>query len=166
HALYRASQAGVKIDLIVRGVCCLRPGVPGVSENITVRSIVDRFLEHTRILYFENACDPQVFLGSADWLPRNLFRRIETVFPIVDGILRERLITEILGTVLADNTKARLLFADGTYHRAPRAAGDATRRSQVEFLAHAASINGVKHPRAKGAKRYPQVELLPSPFKK
>ena len=164
YALYRASQAGVKIDLIVRGVCCLRPGIPGVSENITVRSIVDRFLEHTRVYYFENACDPQVFLGSADWLARNLFRRIETVFPIVDGILRERLITEVLGTVLADNIKARLLFADGTYHRATRAAGEAARRSQAEFLGHAANINGAKHPRAKGAKRYPQVELLPSPF--
>jgi polyphosphate kinase len=165
HALYRASQAGVKIELIVRGVCCLRPGVPGVSENITVRSLVDRFLEHTRIYYFENACDPQVFLGSADWLPRNLFRRIETVFPIVDGILRERLISEVLGTVLADNTKARLLFADGTYHRATRAAGEAARRSQVEFLAFAANLNGAKHPRAKGANRYPRVQLLSSPFK-
>ena len=76
---------GVKIDLIVRGVCCLRPGVPGVSENISVRSIVGRFLEHPRIYYFENACDPDVFIGSADWLPRNLFRRIETVFPSWDG---------------------------------------------------------------------------------
>jgi polyphosphate kinase len=166
HALYRASQAGVKIDLIVRGVCCLRPGVPGVSENITVRSIVDRFLEHMRVYYFENACDPQVFLGSADWLPRNLFRRIETVFPIVDGILRERLITEVLGTVLADNTKARLLFADGTYHQTPRATGDAARRSQAEFLEFATNINGAKHSRAKGGNRYPQVKLAPSPFKK
>jgi polyphosphate kinase len=166
HALYRASQTGVKVDLIVRGVCCLRPGVPGVSENITVRSIVDRFLEHTRIYYFENACDPEVFLGSADWLPRNLFRRIETVFPIVDGILRERLITEVLGTVLADNVKARLLFADGSYHRATRAAEETARRSQTEFVALAGSVNGAKHSRAKGANRYPRVELLPSPFKK
>ena len=95
-----------------------------------------------------------------------MFRRIETVFPIVDGILRERLITEILGTVLADNTKARLLFADGTYHRAAGGAGDVGRRSQTEFQALAASANGVKHPRAKGNNRYPRVELLPSPFKK
>jgi len=137
-----------------------------VSDNITVRSIVDRFLEHPRIYYFENACDPQVFLGSADWLPRNLFRRIETVFPIVDGILRERVIAEILGTVLADNTKARMLFADGTYHRAIRAAGDAARRSQTEFLTLAANVNGAKHARAKGTNRYARVELLPSPFKK
>ncbi|HWQ93308.1 MAG TPA: polyphosphate kinase 1, partial [Clostridia bacterium] len=85
NALYRASGAGVKIDLIVRGICCLRPGVKGLSENITVRSIVDRFLEHSRIFYFENACRPQVFLASADWLPRNCFRRIELAFPIEDG---------------------------------------------------------------------------------
>ncbi len=117
EALYRASQAGVKIELIVRGVCCLRPGLRGVSENITVRSIVDRFLEHPRIYYFENGCVPEVFIGSADWLPRNLFRRIETVFPIVDGIVRERVIGEILATTLADNVKARILFADGNYHR-------------------------------------------------
>ncbi len=166
QALYHASQAGVKIDLIVRGVCCLRPGVPGVSENITVRSIVDRFLEHTRIYYFENACDPEVFLGSADWLPRNLFRRIETVFPIVDGILRERVISEVLATTLADNTKARLLFADGTYHRAARAAGESARRSQVEFLALATNGKGIKHTRAPGPGKHPRVEVAPSPFKK
>ena len=81
EALYRASQAGVKIDLIVRGICCLRPGVQGVSENITVRSIVDRFLEHSRIYYFENGCQPEVFIGSADWMPRNFFRRIEVAVP-------------------------------------------------------------------------------------
>src|SRR5579862_213324 len=92
EALYRASKAGVKIDLIIRGICCLRPGVRGLSENITVRSIVDRFLEHSRVYYFENACQPQVFVASADWLPRNFFRRIELAFPIEDGVLRERLI--------------------------------------------------------------------------
>ena len=101
EALYRASQAGVKIDLIVRGICCLRPGLKGVSTNITVRSIVDRFLEHSRIYYFENACQPQVFVGSADWLPRNFFRRIELVFPVEDGNLRERVINEILAISLS-----------------------------------------------------------------
>src|SRR5206468_2726624 len=89
ETLYGASGAGVQIDLLVRGICALRPGVKGISENITVRSVVDRFLEHSRIYYFENACQPQVFVASADWLPRNFFRRIETAFPIEDGVLRE-----------------------------------------------------------------------------
>ena len=108
----------MKIDLIVRGICCLRPGVHGLSENITVRSIVDRFLEHSRIFYFENACQPEVFVGSADWMPRNFFRRIELVFPIEDGVLRERIISEVLAISLADNTKARFLQPDGSYRRA------------------------------------------------
>src|SRR6476469_5385153 len=114
-ALYDASRAGVQVDLIVRGICCLRPGVKGLSENITVRSIVDRFLEHSRIFYFENACQPELFVGSADWMPRNFFRRIEVVFPIVDGGLRDRLTHEILGISLADNVKARFLQGQGEY---------------------------------------------------
>ncbi len=161
-ALYAASQAGVKIDLIVRGICCLRPGVPGVSEHITVRSIVDRFLEHPRIYYFENACQPEVFVGSADWMPRNLFRRIEVVFPIEDGILRERVIREILGVTLADNTKARLLGLDGVYRRATPAAGEAPRRSQLEFIA----LTAGKPPAAKIKTKFPRVELRPAPFPK
>ena len=163
-ALYRAAQAGVKIELIVRGVCCLRPGVAGVSENISVRSIVGRFLEHPRIYYFENACDPDVFVGSADWLPRNLFRRIETVFPIVDGILRERIISEILGTVLADNTKARLLFPDGSYHRASRTDTEPMRNSQAEFISLARCGGPARRAAAKSKTKYPQVKLAPSPF--
>ena len=164
EALYRASQAGVKVDLIVRGVCCLRPGVTGLSENITVRSIVGRFLEHPRIYYFENACDPDVFVGSADWLPRNLFRRIEAVFPIVDGVLRERIISEILATTLADNTKARLLFPDGSYRRAPRTATERTRASQAEFISLAQTGTHSRRAAAKVATKYPRVELAPSPF--
>ena len=164
EALYRASQAGVKIELIVRGVCCLRPGLRGVSENITVRSIVDRFLEHPRIYYFENGCVPEVFIGSADWLPRNLFRRIETVFPILDGIVRERVIGEILATTLADNVKARMLFADGSYHLAPRTASDEPRRSQTEFVQLAIADNHTAGKSAKLRTKYPQVKLKPSPF--
>ncbi len=164
EALYRAAQAGVKIDLIVRGVCCLRPGIPGVSENITVRSIVDRFLEHTRVYYFENACQPEVFVGSADWLPRNCFRRIETVFPIVDGLLRDRIINEILATPLADNTKARVLFADGTYQRAARTDREPARRSQTEFMALAISGPRVRGASTKSLAKYPRVELARPPF--
>jgi polyphosphate kinase len=163
EALYRASQAGVKIDLIVRGVCCLRPGIPGVSENITVRSIVDRFLEHTRVYYFENACQPEVFVGSADWLPRNLFRRIETVFPILDGLLRDRIINEILATPLADNVKARVLFGDGTYHRAARTDRDPARRSQVEFMTLATAVPKVRGSSTKHLAKYPRVELARPP---
>ncbi len=163
EALYRASQAGVKIDLIVRGVCCLRPGVPGVSENITVRSIVDRFLEHTRVYCFENACQPEVFVGSADWLPRNLFRRIETVFPILDGLLRDRIINEILATPLADNAKARVLFGDGTYHRAARTDRDPVRRSQTEFMALATAVPKVRGSSTKHRAKYPRVELARPP---
>jgi polyphosphate kinase len=161
EALYRASQAGVKIELIVRGICCLRPGVKGVSENITVRSIVDRFLEHSRIYFFENACQPEVFAGSADWMPRNLFRRIEVVFPIEDGNLRERVIREILGVTLADNVKARFLRADGTYRRAELHNGDKRHRSQTEFTALAAA----EEPRLRGkaGAKYPRVKLLPRP---
>src|SRR5436309_8053117 len=136
EALYRASEAGVKIDLIVRGICCLRPGLKGLSRNITVRSIVDRFLEHSRIYYFENACQPQVFISSGDWMPRNFFRRIEVAAPIEDGILRERIINEILAVSLADNAKARFLQADGSYRRAPIPARNSKpRRSQAEFMA-------------------------------
>lgn len=164
HALYRASQAGVKIDLVVRGICCLRPGVRGVSDNITVRSIVDRFLEHSRIYYFENACQPEVFVGSADWLPRNLFRRIETAFPIVDGVLRERVISEVLAVTLTDNTKTRRLAADGSYHPAPRPDAAAARRSQTEFI-QLANNDPQRPPQAATKKSaYPRVKLAGSPF--
>ena len=164
-ALYEASQAGVKIDLIVRGTCCLRPQVPGLSENITVRSIVDRFLEHSRIFYFENACQPEVFVGSADWMPRNFFRRIEAVFPIEDGNLRERVRQELLELPLADNVKARLLQADGTWQRVAVRRGAARHRSQHELLAAAAAPDHAStKPRARTAKsRFPRVKLAPSP---
>jgi polyphosphate kinase len=161
EALYRASQAGVKIDLIVRGICCLRPGVKGLSENITVRSIVDRFLEHSRVYYFENACQPKVFLGSADWLPRNLFRRIEVVFPVEDGVLRECIINEILALALADNVKARQLASDGSYCLVTKR-GKA-RRSQFEFVALATNTgNETETHRAKS--KFPMVKVIERPF--
>lgn len=164
EALYKASQAGVQIELIVRGICCLRPGIKDLSENITVRSIVDRFLEHSRIYYFENACQPQVFIGSADWLPRNFFRRIELVFPIDDGILRERIIREILAVPLADNTKARLLQPDGSYVRAVPSNQQPLRRSQADFIALAEAKGELAPQRPGGKSKFPSVKLNPSPF--
>jgi polyphosphate kinase len=116
-ALYAASQAGVEIDLIVRGICALRPGVRGVSDHIRVRSIVGRFLEHSRIFYFANGGEEEVYLGSADWMPRNLYERVEVIFPVKDTLLRERIRQEILEAYLADNLKSRLLQKDGTYLR-------------------------------------------------
>jgi len=163
-ALYHASRNGVKIDLIVRGICCLRPGIKGVSDNITVRSIVDRYLEHSRIFYFENSCRPEVFLSSADWMPRNLFRRIEVAFPIQDGVLRERLIGEILATTLADNTKARLLQPDGSYRKPEPVPGETPRRSQSEFIALATMEKTGRRVEPNGRARYPATQLAPSPF--
>ena len=118
QALYRASQAGVEIDLIVRGICALRPGVRGVSDNIRVRSIVGRFLEHSRIYYFGNVGAEEIYIGSADWMPRNLYERVEVLVPLRDEMLRERVRQEILGAYLADNRKARILLNDETYIRA------------------------------------------------
>jgi len=122
-ALYAASQAGVKIDLIVRGICALRPGVRGVSDRIRVRSIVGRFLEHSRIYFFENGGQEEVYLGSADWMPRNLYERVEVIFPVKDELLRERVRREILESYLVDNLKARFLQKNGAYVRAWRAQG-------------------------------------------
>src|SRR5467141_1722240 len=117
-ALYRASQAGVEIDLIVRGMCALRPGIRGVSDNIRVRSIVGRFLEHSRIFYFANGGQEEVYLGSADWMPRNLYDRVEVMFPLKDAMLRDRVKHEILDSYLADKLKSRILQKDGRYTRA------------------------------------------------
>ena len=164
EALYQASQAGVKIDLIVRGICCLRPGVKGLSDNITVRSIVDRFLEHSRIYYFENACQPEVFLGSADWLPRNFFRRIELAFPIDDGVLRERLINEILAVSFQDNVKARFLQADGSYRRIKPASHQPAIRSQFAFIKRAAAEVPEANKTIGGNPKYPRMKVATSPF--
>jgi polyphosphate kinase len=162
-ALYQASQAGVKIDLIVRGICCLVPSVKGLSENITVRSIVDRFLEHSRVYYFENACQPEIFIGSADWMPRNFFRRIETIFPIEDGNLRERISSEILAIALEDNIKARILQPDGSYKIIAQKRTGPPHRSQAEFIALALGEKSPKRPAAIKKPRYPEMKLRPRP---
>ena len=107
-----------EIDLIVRGICALRPGVRGVSDNIRVRSIVGRFLEHSRIFYFANGGEEEIYMGSADWMPRNLYERVEVLVPLRDEMLRERVRHEILDAYLADNRKARILLKDATYIRA------------------------------------------------
>ncbi|HWY78289.1 MAG TPA: polyphosphate kinase 1, partial [Verrucomicrobiae bacterium] len=163
EALYDSSQAGVKIDLIVRGICCLRPQVMGLSENISVRSIVDRFLEHSRIFYFENACQPKIFVGSADWMPRNFFRRIEVVFPIEDGNLRERIISEVLALPLQDNVKARLMRSDGTYAVPQLKRGQAEHRSQTEFMKRTRLANDPSPGVTRSRSKYPKVKLAPRP---
>jgi polyphosphate kinase len=132
--LYRASSAGVKIDLLVRGICCLRPGVPGVSENISVTSIVGRFLEHSRIYYFLNGGAEEVYLGSADLMPRNLDHRVEVLFPIEDERLRMRIKNEIIDCYLADNVKARRMQGDGKYVRPARAKGDPAIDAQAALI--------------------------------
>jgi polyphosphate kinase len=134
RALYRASQSGVSIDLLVRGICCLRPGIPGMSENIRVLSVVDRYLEHARIFYFHAGGRREVYLSSADWMPRNFVRRVEVMFPVDDESLRDRLIDEILAISREDNVKARLLLPDGTYQRLRPEKGDPLRRSQRRFI--------------------------------
>jgi polyphosphate kinase len=122
-ALYRASQSGVDIDLLVRGMCALRPGIRGVSDRIRVRSVVGRFLEHSRIFFFANGGEEEIYLASADWMPRNLYDRVEVMFPVKDAMLRERIRYEILGAYLADTLKARLLRRDGSYVRPWQATG-------------------------------------------
>jgi len=134
EALYAASRAGVKIDLIVRGVCALRPGIPGLSENIRVRSIIGRFLEHSRIFYFLNDGAEDVYLSSADWMERNFFRRIELCFPVLDPRLKQRVIKEGLKAYLADNSQAWDMDADGNYHRR-RSHGHVPRPAQAQLLA-------------------------------
>ena len=133
-ALYQASQAGVQIDLIIRGLCIIRPGVKGLSDHIRVRSVVGRFLEHSRIFYFSNGGDDEVFIGSADWMPRNLFERCEVVFPVRDPIAKARIHDEILPALLADTVKARLQQSDGTYIRASRAHKDVPPFNCQDFL--------------------------------
>jgi len=131
--LYEASCSDVTIDLIVRGICCLRPKIPGLSENIRVISIVGRFLEHSRIYYFENAGDPSVYLSSADWMPRNFFRRIEVAFPVQTPALRDQIINDVIPTFLHDRVKARELQPDGIYRRLKPEGAEPHRQAQWQF---------------------------------
>src|SRR5438477_6819365 len=159
-ALYRASQAGVQIDLIVRGICSLRPGIPGLSERIKVISIVDRFLEHTRIWFFEAGGKKEVWLASADWMPRNFIRRVETAFPVEDPALKERIVDELLGTQLADNVKARVLLPDGRYERAQT--DKPPLRSQERFMALARRAGAVlEQPPVAGQEIFPSTGRRP-----
>jgi polyphosphate kinase len=135
EALYQASQAGVPIDMVVRGVCCLRPGLPGISETIRVTSIVDRFLEHSRLLVFGAEGEARVFLSSADWMPRNFHRRVEVMFPVESPDLKQRILKEIVPMYLHDNLRARRLRPDGSYERLHPASGELGHRSQEELLA-------------------------------
>jgi polyphosphate kinase len=132
--LYKASQAGVKVDLLVRGMCCLRPGQEGISENIRVISIVGRFLEHSRIFYFHNDGKEEIYLGSADLMPRNIDWRVEVLFPIRESHLIQRIRDNILSIYLQDNVKARIMKPDGTYQRAKPESGQALLYSQMHFL--------------------------------
>jgi polyphosphate kinase len=135
EALYRASQAGVRVDLIVRGICCLRPGVKGVSENIHVRSIIGRFLEHSRIYYFHNNGDYELYCASADWMDRNFFRRVETCFPIEDGRIKKKVLKDGLLNYLADNTQSWILQQDGSYKRSTPG-NSKPRSAQAMLLEH------------------------------
>ncbi len=141
--LYEASQAGVEIKLVVRGICCLVPGVTGLSERIQVRSIVDRFLEHSRIYFFHAGGAREVYLSSADWMPRNMDRRVEVMFPVEDPDYREGIINNLLALYLADNVKARVLLPDGSYRRLSPGVGDLPVRSQIGFI-EMARLQGIK----------------------
>jgi polyphosphate kinase len=164
EALYRASQAGVKIELIIRGICCLRPQVPGVSENITVRSIIGRFLEHSRIFYFENAGTPRLYIGSADWMPRNFFRRVEVITPVEDPQLRKRIIDEILEVQLRDNAKASVLAADGSYSVPPLGKNVQLANSQSEFMALALGETKRRSQKTRTPQpRFPTLQVEPPP---
>jgi polyphosphate kinase len=152
RSLYQASQAGVKVDLIVRGICCLRPGVCGVSDNIQVISVVGRFLEHSRIYYFHNGGDEEIFLGSADLMSRNLIRRVEVLFPVEDRRLVRHLRDHVLEIYLRDNVKARLMQADGSYQRRTRKLEEEEISSQEGLLSRRrAKLNQVRGTLADGS---------------
>jgi polyphosphate kinase len=144
NALYSASQAGVRVDLIVRGICCLRPGIKGVSETIHVRSLVGRFLEHSRVYYFRNGGEEEILLGSADMMQRNLDHRVETLFPIEDSVLREAILERVLKSELADTANARELKPDGSYVRVSPADGETPFDAQAWFIKHSLLGAGIE----------------------
>ena len=144
EALYRASQAGVPIDIVDRGICCLRPGVPGISDNIRVRSIVDRFLEHSRIYVFGPDAEAKVFLSSADWMPRNFYRRVEVMFPIEQADLRDRILHEIVPAYLMDNVKARAAAGGRHLRAAPRRKGNRIPRARASARPSPAAPHGCR----------------------
>src|SRR5438477_1969802 len=146
-----------------RGICALRPGLPGVSDNIRVRSVVDRFLEHSRIYYFGNGGNPQVYIGSADWMDRNLSRRVEVVWPVEQPDLKQRLIDEVLATSLADNVKSRVLLPEGSYRRVERKPDEPAVRSQERFLELAAAAAAR---RQLPALVPPPPQVIPQPLRK
>jgi polyphosphate kinase len=139
--LYEASIAGVSIELLVRGICCLRPGIEGVSENIRVTSVVGRYLEHPRVYYFANGGKSEVYMGSADLMQRNLNRRVETIFPVEDDAIKARLLDEVLAISMMDNVKARELQPDGNYTHLKPAKGETPHNSQQWFMDHAREWN-------------------------
>jgi polyphosphate kinase len=143
QALYRASMAGVKIDLNVRGLCCLRPGIPGISDTISQTSIIGRFLEHARIYYFRNGGEGEVVIGSADLMPRNLNKRVEVLLTIPDPLIKKAIIDHILNVHLQDNVKARRLLADRTEERVQPQKGQDPLNSQEWLI----NIRGVWHER-------------------
>ncbi|HXN65006.1 MAG TPA: polyphosphate kinase 1 [Candidatus Acidoferrales bacterium] len=165
QALYRASQAGVHIELIVRGACALRPGVRGVSSRIRVRSIVGRFLEHSRIFVFANGGKPEVYLGSADWMPRNLYERVEVMFRMKDASLSRQICREILAPYFADTAKCRMLLGDGTYKRAPRASAAVHSRNGNAFNVQNYFVARAENPGSEGEAFVPSYSTRrpPSP---
>lgn len=159
EALYRASQAGVPIELLCRGVCCLRPGIPGISENIRVTSVVDRFLEHSRIYVFGPGDDAKVYLSSADWMPRNFHRRVEVMFPIQTPDLKQRILHEIIPAYRRDNMRVRILQSDGSYVRIQRAEGEPQHRSQSELIAlRGGTPSPEAHPPVNGTAEFSPVQ--------
>ena len=160
--LIEASEAGVKIDMVVRGICCLRTGIPGISENIHVRSIVGEFLEHSRIFYFKNNGIDEIYMGSADWMPRNLDRRVEIVFPVEDERIKKEIL-HVLDLEFRDNVKAHILQPDGTYEKQDKR-GKVIVNSQMEFCKEAqAKAKKQKHEEKKHARVFIPAEPVADP---